>query len=106
MNSDAIYAKFGRLVFDHRRRRNLTQQKLGELVGLSRTSITNIEKGRQKILFHQIFDFATALGTSAEALLPVVMKIQELRDVDRKLPNELSAAEKDWVHQLLISPLK
>ena len=40
---------FGKLVRLHREGRpDLTQEKLGRLVGLSRTSITNIEQGRQR----------------------------------------------------------
>ena len=48
----------------------MTQSKLGDLVGLSRTSITNIEKGRQHVALHQVFAIASALRVSPSALLP------------------------------------
>ena len=44
-----------------RRERGVTQEELARRVDLSRTSITNIEKGRQRILLHQLVDIAAAL---------------------------------------------
>src|SRR5690606_32736521 len=68
---DSLYRAFGNLVRLHRERhQDMTQEKLGTLVGLSRTSIVNIEKGRQHIALHQIFVFAGALKVRPEALLP------------------------------------
>jgi hypothetical protein len=40
------------------------------MVGLSRTSIANIEAGRQKILLHQLLDLAAAVEVHPSALLP------------------------------------
>ena len=48
----------------------MTQERLGRLVGLSRTSITNIEKGRQHISLHQLFAIAEALRVRPDMLLP------------------------------------
>ncbi len=68
---DPLYKTFGELVRLHRERQEgLTQEMLGHLVGLSRTSITNIEKGRQHVALHQVFDLADALKVQPEALLP------------------------------------
>jgi len=68
---DPLYKTFGELVRLHRERQEgLTQEKLGHLVGLSRTSITNIEQGRQHVALHQVFDLADALKVQPEALLP------------------------------------
>ncbi len=49
---------------------NVTQENLAKLVGLTRTSLTNIEKGRQKILLHTFADLASALGVRPAELLP------------------------------------
>ena len=48
----------------------ITQEKLGELVGLSRTSITNIECGRQRLLVDQLVDIADAIGVAVDTLMP------------------------------------
>jgi transcriptional regulator with XRE-family HTH domain len=39
-------------------------------VALSRTSVTNIEKGRQKMMLHTLWQFASALGVDPTVLLP------------------------------------
>jgi DNA-binding XRE family transcriptional regulator len=68
----ALYRAFGTLVRLRREQRPnpLSQEKLGRLVGLSRTSITNIEKGRHHIVLHQLLAFARALEVRPETLLP------------------------------------
>jgi transcriptional regulator with XRE-family HTH domain len=43
---------------------------LAHQIGLSRTSVTNIESGRQAVLLHQVYDIAKALDTTVDALLP------------------------------------
>ena len=48
----------------------MTQEELGRRVDLSRTSITNIEKGRQRILLHQLVDIAAALDAKPQDLMP------------------------------------
>lgn len=74
MASGKLYEEFGRLVRLHRERMGLTQADIGKRVGLSRTSITNIERGRQKVLFHQVFDIARSLQVNPEALLPQIIE--------------------------------
>jgi len=65
-----FYQEVGRRVKSARKARSLTQQALASLVSLTRTSITNIEKGRQKILLHTLADLAMALHVEYAALLP------------------------------------
>src|SRR5688500_5854414 len=65
-----LYAEFGRLLRQKRSAEKLTQQALAERVGLSRTSITNIELGKQHIPLHMLFELASAVNTSPDQLLP------------------------------------
>jgi transcriptional regulator with XRE-family HTH domain len=68
---DAVYRAFGNLLrVVRKQQRGLSQEKLGRLVGLSRTSITNIEKGRHHIALHQLLTLARVLKVRPEALLP------------------------------------
>lgn len=66
---DEFYQEVGRKILRARKGR-MTQEDLGERVSLTRTSITNIEKGRQKILLHTLVDIAGALGIAPATLLP------------------------------------
>lgn len=45
-----------------RKMRGMTQQQVSEATGLSRTSITNIESGRQAVSFENLEKIARALG--------------------------------------------
>jgi len=67
-----FYREFGQRLRQARERPNvsLTQQDLAERVGLSRTSITNIEKGKQHTSLHMLFKLASALDVSPVDLLP------------------------------------
>ena len=67
---DRIYRVFGSRLREIREQADVTQEELARRVDLSRTSITNIEKGRQRILLHQLVDFADALKVPASELMP------------------------------------
>jgi transcriptional regulator with XRE-family HTH domain len=66
----ALYREVGSKIREGRERLGLTQEALAKQVGLSRTSITNIEQGRQTILVHQLVAFAQLLNLEPNALLP------------------------------------
>ena len=48
----------------------MTQEQLAAQVGLSRTAITNIECGRQRLLVDQLVEIASALQVATADLLP------------------------------------
>lgn len=97
-----FYQEIGRRVRNARKARLLTQEALASLVSLTRTSITNIEKGRQKILLHTLADLAKVLHVSPTALLPVTTSEPDtdLQDTlkDRPLP------EQKFIKSVLQSP--
>jgi len=69
---ERFYKEFGRLLRAARERTEskLTQHELAQIVGLSRTSITNIENGKQHISLQMLFVFANAVGLAPQQLLP------------------------------------
>jgi transcriptional regulator with XRE-family HTH domain len=67
---DGLYKEFGRGLKKARREADLTQKQVAERVGLTRTSITNIERGKQHIALHQLFLLASAVGRQPAELLP------------------------------------
>lgn len=66
---DPIYAQLGAAIRDARNVKRITQGELADKIGLSRTSITNIEAGRQQILFHTLRDIADVLNINLFTLL-------------------------------------
>jgi transcriptional regulator with XRE-family HTH domain len=65
-----IYREFGFALAAARKRKHLTQSQFAARVGLSRTSITNIECGRQPVQLHLLYLFASILRVPAQSLLP------------------------------------
>jgi transcriptional regulator with XRE-family HTH domain len=70
LSDDDLHKAIGRRVRAGRERAGLTQEALGVLVGLGRTSITNIEKGRQGLTVSTLVSLASALGKTPADLLP------------------------------------
>jgi transcriptional regulator with XRE-family HTH domain len=62
---DGFYAVVGRLIREARERRGVTQEALATLVSLSRTSLTNIERGRQKVQLHTLCRLERVMNFSA-----------------------------------------
>jgi transcriptional regulator with XRE-family HTH domain len=50
------------LIADLRYEQSLTQGELADAIGLARTSVTNIEQGRQRISVENMFAIFDALG--------------------------------------------
>lgn len=65
-----LYWQVGQRIREARTKLRMSQEALADQVSLTRTSITNIEKGRQKLLVHKLWEIAVALGVSTTDLLP------------------------------------
>ena len=100
MNHEWVYPEIGGLIRQRRKRQKLTQEKLAPLVGLSRTSLANIESGRQKLLVHQIYAFAAALDMKPEDLLPRAVRPVVVQK-DMKFSQQLSPSQRAQLAQLL-----
>ena len=99
---DSFYKDFGKLVHLHRKRcQGMTQKKLGLLVGLSRTSITNIEKGRQHVSVHQLCAIADALKITPDAFLPSVRDSGGKSWLAEKLPPGIDPKISEWADKLV-----
>lgn len=57
-------------------RARLTQAELAEMVGLERTSITNIERGNQKVPLHVLYRICEALRVPITDVMPAVPEVQ------------------------------
>jgi transcriptional regulator with XRE-family HTH domain len=65
-----LYIDLGKRISARRKRCELSQAVFAEQVGLTRTSISNIENGRQHLPLHQLYKFAEVLRCSPQELLP------------------------------------
>ncbi len=74
-----VAREVGQLLKTVRRERRVAQDAFAKEMGVSRTTASNIERGRQRLFLDQIYRAAEILGVSINALLP----LQELlvRDI-------------------------
>ncbi len=66
---EAVHQGVGIRIRSVREMLGISQAELAKRVNLTRTSLVNIEAGRQRMLLHSIEDFARALGTTPKTLL-------------------------------------
>lgn len=97
---DPIYNEIGGLIRVRRRAINVTQEALGQSIGLTRTSINNIEHGRQSLQVHTLFAIASVLGIDSTALLPRPSSIDG-DAVEKHLPKKMPDRDKAWLKRVL-----
>jgi transcriptional regulator with XRE-family HTH domain len=95
-----LYADVGRRIRAARERCGMTQDALATIVGLSRTSVTNIERGRQKLLLHTLNRVAAALRMQIAELLPVSGAESNHAELDDLLKGR-SADESEWIRSVM-----
>ena len=84
---EAFYRWVGAAVASRRKEKKLTQTELAEMLGLSRASIANIEKGRQCPPLFNIWTIAENWDVKPEDLLP--LSNEHLPPDDEKLLTEV-----------------
>jgi transcriptional regulator with XRE-family HTH domain len=65
-----LYRLIGSRLRDQRVAQGLSQAQLAEKIGMLRTSITNIEAGRQRVPIHVLYHICEVLSISVYAVLP------------------------------------
>lgn len=98
---EPLYVRFGRELRRVRRRKKMTQSELADRVALGRTSIVNIESGRQRVHLHTFLELASALDVDPEELLPEIP--EQLPEIALRV-GTLPEPERDWVMRVVSPP--
>lgn len=69
MDKHALLKKFGKNVKIERIKKDLTQEKLAEILDVNSNYIACIECGRQNMSLGKVLELANALGVDIEVLL-------------------------------------
>jgi transcriptional regulator with XRE-family HTH domain len=93
-----FYRQFGQLLAQVRRKKGKSQEFLADELGLSRTSITNIEKGRQPIQLHSLYRIARLLGVELKELLPSPQVFDLQRPAEK-----LSVSRSEWLETMNVT---
>lgn len=65
---EPVYVRLGAVIKERRLRLGLTQEQLADRLSLTRTSLSNIEIGRQRVLLSDLWVIAEGLGMTPRAL--------------------------------------
>lgn len=98
---------FGKLLKQRRTELKLSQKDFGRAVGLSRTSITNIESGRQPVSLPNLYAMADVLQVDVADLLPTVKPLAVVPRAVFKTLKHVTSKQSNWLGKLAeLSPQK
>ncbi|TVY02163.1 helix-turn-helix domain-containing protein [Cohnella terricola] len=64
MNNEDLYVQIGISIRSARKANKITQEQLGDLLSISRASLSNIERGRHRIQIHVLYEIAENMDMS------------------------------------------
>jgi transcriptional regulator with XRE-family HTH domain len=77
INERRLYWEIGFRVRIARETRDWNQTRLAKEIGLSRTSLTNVENGKQRVTLHMLYQIASTLEINPSNLLPTRAEVQK-----------------------------
>lgn len=89
---DEIYREVGRKIRQTRENQHLSQDSLAQRLGISRTSMVNIEAGRQRTPLHVLWQTAELLETKLTLLIPTPEELlapQNHTALDREMMKQI-----------------
>lgn len=89
---DEIYREVGRKIRQTRENQHLSQDSLAQRLGISRTSMVNIEAGRQRTPLHVLWQIAELLETKLTLLIPTPEELlapQNQTVLDREMMKQI-----------------
>ena len=90
-----IYFITGSRIKQLRTEKHISQKSFAFKLGLTRTSISNIEHGRQKILLDTLWRIADILKVDIVELIPKSDEVDSA--FEGIFPRDTSKKEKDWI---------
>lgn len=78
MEEDKFYDRLGQRIMEIRVNKSVKQEALGEYLGLSRSSITNIEKGRQKPSLFILRKICVYFDINLDTIVPELESKQQI----------------------------
>ena len=98
---EELYKETGKRIRSARTALGLTQDELSKKVDLTRTSVTNIEQGRQVIQIHLLYKFAKALDILPKDLLPAPDELTKiLLEKEITADQHLTSDEAKWLKSI------
>ncbi len=81
INDDRLYQLIGEKIKTYRKSQGLTQADLAAKLGFERTSITNIESGKQHTPLHLLYRICVFLEIDIKDLMPNIPDVLKVRQM-------------------------
>src|SRR5258708_38777783 len=102
VNETLLYHLIGENVKRQRVKVDITQVQLADAVGVLRTSIANIEAGRQKLPLHLLYKLCMELGVEVADILPKNTVVSQPTTINTDgAPKEVPPKAAEFLKQLL-----
>lgn len=88
---EPIYVAIGQRVMEERHKAGWTQHDLACQVGLARTSVANVELGRQRLMLHHVLAFSDVLSIPPGELLGAGIAVHNADATRKQLRDEIHA---------------
>ena len=98
-----LYEVLGSRIREEREKANFNQSHFAQLLQISRASLVNIEKGRQRTPIHVLYEISRILQISITSLLPDLNEIvteEVKKDIQEKIV-KTSAGDQDLQQKLM-----
>ena len=103
------YKALGKRIKEQRLKRHLTQEQLGEIVGVNTSNISHIERATTQVSLSSLVKIANALGTTLDQLvcdsLNSVADIYVEQDISNLLEG-CSLAERQIIKDIIVATKK
>lgn len=66
MEDNEFYKTLGAVLREERKKRHITQQQIGQKIGVSKAMVSYMELGRRTIMAKQLADYCDYLGISIQ----------------------------------------
>jgi transcriptional regulator with XRE-family HTH domain len=100
---DRFYLELGRRVREARTDAGVTQAHLAEEIQMTRSSVANLEAGRQRVPLHLLFAIADMLSVEPASILPArePQTHLSLEGLDERSRRPLSAKDRSFLQTAL-----
>jgi len=89
---DIFYSVIGEKIKVERLRKRISQEELGDFLGLTRSSVINLEKGRHRPSIYQVLQIAGMLNIDYTQLIPIALDVNKNTTTNEELKDKVQSS--------------
>jgi len=88
---ESFYKDLGETIKIERLRHSVSQEELGNFMGLTRSSVINLEKGRHRPSVYQLLQIASMLNIEYTKLIPITLETNRGTTTNNELKEKVDS---------------